>query len=207
MFRKIEGLIGENDVTHCSFRYIAGGPYRYRQAGCAWMLDPASAGGGPFINLGVHFVDMFRRFTRSQPTEVASLMGNYTWDLPIEDYSPVIMRSPKASGTIETGMTFPVGQHGIFDLRFSIRTTRHYLIARNDNVLEIRRAADGHLEEFRTETSNFYMYPEFVTESIDRFAKGLPPVADLDDLVAVMQVVDAAYASSRQNGASMKVAG
>jgi predicted dehydrogenase len=205
LFKKVEALVGDNAVTHASFRYIAGGPYRYRQAGCAWMLDPTLAGGGSTINLSVHFIDMFRKFSRSHPGEVTSLLGNFTWNLPVEDYSSMILRSPKAVCTIETGMTFPVAQHGIFDLRFSIRTTRHYLIARSDNVLEIRRASDGHLEEFPTETSNLHMYPEFVTESIDRFAKGLAPVADLDDLVGVMQVVDAAFASNRQNGTPVKV--
>jgi len=206
LYRKIESVIGDNQVTHCSFRYIAGGPYRYRQSGCAWMLDPELAGGGSTINLSVHFIDMFRQFTRSHPTEVTSLLGNFTWNLPVEDYSSMIMRSPKAVCTIETGMTFPVAQHGIFDLRFSIRTTRHYLIARSDNVLEVRRGSDGHFEEYAVETSNLHMYPDFVTDAVDRFAKGLPPLASLDDLVAVMQVVDGAFASNRQHGTAIKVA-
>ena len=118
----------------------------------------------------------------------------------------MIIRSLKSVGTVETGMTFPVARHGVFDLRFSIRTTRHYLIARSDNVLEVRRASDGYLEEHRTETSNFYMYPDFVTDAVDRFARGLPPLASLDDLVGVMQVVDAAFESNRKSGAPVKVA-
>jgi predicted dehydrogenase len=206
LFKRIEALVADNPVTHCSFRYIAGGPYRYRQSNSDWMMDPERAGGGSTINLSLHFIDMFRQFSRSHPTEVASLLGNYTWNLPIEDYSSMIIRSPRCVGTIETGMTFPVSRHGVFDLRFSIRTTRHYLIARNDNVLEVRRASDGYLEEHRTETSNFYMYPDFVTDAVDRFARGHPPLASLDDLVGVMQVVDAAFESNRKAGASVKVA-
>lgn len=199
-FRRVTEVVGDHPVTHASFRYIAGGPYRYRQAGCAWMLDPAQSGGGSTINLSVHFIDMFRALTRTRPAEVAALLGNFTWQLPIEDYSSMILRAPSSVCTIETGYTFPAAHHGVFDLRFSIRTTRHYIIARSDNVLEIRRAGDGQLEACQTEMSNMHWYPTFVTESIDRFAKGQPPVVGLDDLVAVMQVVDAAFASNRRGG-------
>ncbi|MEI8190147.1 MAG: Gfo/Idh/MocA family oxidoreductase, partial [candidate division NC10 bacterium] len=64
LYKKIQSVIGDDPVTHASFRFIAGGPYRYREAGCAWMLDPKLSGGGSTINLGVHFVDMFRVFTK-----------------------------------------------------------------------------------------------------------------------------------------------
>ena len=49
------------------------------------------------------------------------------------------------------------------------------------------------------------MYPPFVTESIDRFVRGQPPLASLDDLVEVMKVVDAAFASSRGGGQAIAV--
>ena len=202
--KRIQAVIGDDSVTHASFRYIAGGPYRYREAGCVWMLDPKLSGGGSTINLSVHFIDMFRLYSRSTPTEVTSLMGHFTWNLPIEDYSAMILRSPNSVCTIETGYTYPA-KSGVFDLRFSLRTTRHYIIARSDNVLEVHRTSDGHLEQFPTEMSNMHWYPVFVTESIDRFAKGLPPVADLDDLAGVMGVVDAAFASNRANGAAVTV--
>jgi predicted dehydrogenase len=202
LYQRIQAVIGEDPVTHASFRYIAGGPYRYREAGCAWMLDPELSGGGCTINLSVHFVDLFRAFSRSRPTEVASLMGNFTWRLPVEDYSSMILRSPSAVCTIETGYTFPA-KSGIFDLRFSVRTSRHYLVARSDDLLEIHRTCDGHMEQLPTQMSNAFWYPVFVTESIDRFTKGRPPLAGLDDLAEVMEVVDAAYASNLAGGAKV----
>lgn len=203
---KLQSLIGDDPVTHASFRYIAGGPYRYRNANSAWMLDPALSGGGSTINLSPHFIDLFRLLSKSEPKEVVSLMGNFTWNLPIEDYSSLIMRSASAVCTVETGYTYPAAKFGIFDLRFSIRTTRHYLIARGDNVLEVHRAADGLMQQHPIETSNLFMYPPFVTESIDRFSNGRPPLASLDDLVEMMKVVDAAFASSRDGGKSVTLA-
>lgn len=202
LYRKILAVIGEDPVTHVSFRFIAGGPYRYRETGCAWMLDPTLSGGGSTINLGVHFVDMFRVFSRSTVAEVTSLMGHFTWNLPIEDYSSVILRSKTSVCTIETGYTYPA-MSGVFDLRFSLRTTRHYIVVRSDNVLEVHRTCDGHLEQFPTQVSNAFWYPVFVAESIDRFAKGQPPLADLNDLADVMEVIDAAYASNRAGGAKV----
>ncbi len=205
LYKRIRAVIGDDPVTHASFRYIAGGPYRYREANCAWMLDPKLSGGGSTINLSIHFMDMFRTFAGCRPQEVTSLMGNSTWNLPIEDYSSVILRAPNSICTIETGYTYPA-KLGVFDMRFSIRTSRYYLIARSDDCLEVHRTCDGHVETFSTPVSNAYWYPVFVTESIDRFAKGQPPVADLDALVDAMEVVDAAYASSRTGGAKVILA-
>ena len=202
LYKKIQAVIGEDSVTHASFRFIAGGPYRYRETGCAWMLDPKLSGGGSTINLGVHFVDMFRVLARSKPREVASLMGRFTWDLPIEDYSSVILRSRNSVCTIETGYTYPA-MSGVFDLRFSIRTTRYYIVVRSDNVLEVHRTCDGYMEQFPTQVSNAFWYPVFVAESIDRFAKGQAPLADISDLADVMEVVDAAYASNRAGGSKV----
>jgi predicted dehydrogenase len=202
LYKKIQATIDDNRVTHASFRYIAGGPYRYREAGCPWMLDPKLSGGGSTINLGIHFVDMFRAFTGSKPREVSSLMGSFTWNLPIEDYSSVILRSASSVGTIETGYTYPAPL-GAFDQRFSIRTSRHYIVVRSDDALEVHRTSDGHLETVSTRVSNAFWYPAFVTETIDRLAKGRPPVASLDDLAEAMEVVDAAYASNRAAGAAV----
>ena len=75
--------------------------------------------------------------------------------------------------------------------------TEKLKVKRGDKVLEVHRTSDGFMEEFPIETSNLFMYPPFVTESVDRFVKGQPPLANLDDLVEVMKVVDAAFASSR----------
>ena len=204
LYKRILSVIGDDPVTHASFRFMAGGPNRYRESGCAWMLDPRLSGGGPTINLSGHFVNMFQVFTKSKPTEVAAVMGNFTWGLPIEDYSSMILRAPKSVCTIETAYTFPA-PIGVFDLRFSIRTSRHYIVVRNDDVLEIYRTCDGQVERVQTPVSNAYWYPVFVTETIDRFSKRLPPVASLDDLVDAMEVIDAAYASSRANGAPVRL--
>ncbi len=202
VYRKLQAVIADNPVTHASFRFIAGGPYRYHEAGCAWVLDPKLSGGGSTINLSPHFIDMFQQFSHSKPTDVTALMGHFTWNLPIEDYSSMILRSSRSICTIETGYTYP-SPFGVSDLRFCIRTTRDYIIVRRDNILEIQRASDGETEQVSTRVSNASCYPLFVTESIDRFAKGLPPIAGLEDIANIMLVIDAAYDSDRAGGATI----
>lgn len=204
LLKRLLEVIGDDQVTQASFRYIGGGPHRYHELGCSWMLDPARSGGGVTINLGGHFVDMFRLFSRSEPSQVSALMGHQTWGLPIEDYSAVVLRSERCTGLVETGYTYPAPTV-LFDQRFSIRTSRHYIVVRNDDVVEVHRAADGHRWEFSTWTANFRWYPAFVAESLDRFARGQPPLAGLDDLVAAMRVIDAAYASDRAGGATIRL--
>ena len=41
-------------------RCAAGRLQRYLDGHAAWMLDPAQSGGGPMLNLGVHWIDLFR---------------------------------------------------------------------------------------------------------------------------------------------------
>jgi predicted dehydrogenase len=200
-YKQVMAMIEHEQVTFASFRFIAGGPARYRESGNSWMLNPALSGGGSTINLSVHFFDMFRQFTKSEPTEITSLMGNHTWQLPIEDYSSVIVRSPKALCTIETGYTFPATPQITFDLRFCVRTNSQYLIASGDGSIQIQKNATHEIKTIQTPSNgNAYWYPTFVEETLERFDQEKPPIGNLFDLEMAVQMVDAAYASNRSNG-------
>jgi predicted dehydrogenase len=159
------------------------------------MLDPARSGGGCTMNLAGHLIDLFRIFTGSEPRVHSALMSNVSGGEPIEDYSAIALRSERATGIIETGYGFP-GELGTFDLLFSLRTARSYVVVRSDDVVEITDQDTFKVEVLHTPTGNFRWYPAFVAESLDRVERGLPPVADLDDLLAAMRVIDAAYAST-----------
>jgi hypothetical protein len=96
---------------------------------------------------------------------------------------------------VETGYGFP-GELGRFDQLFSLRTRHKYVVARSDDVIEITDARTFEVEVMHTPTGNFRWYPAFVAESLDRVERGSPPVAELDDLLAAMRVIDAAYVAS-----------
>ncbi len=194
-FQRLRELTGDDPATVARFSFISGPPARYRQLGCEWMLDPTRAGGGCTLNLAPHLIDLFRIFTRSEPSVESALMTNLSWGEPIEDYSAIALRSERAAGIIETGYGFPA-ELGGFDQLFSLRTARAYVVVRSDDVIETTDARTLRTEVQRSPTGNFRWYPAFVAESIARFQQGLPPVADLDDLLAAMQVIDAAYVAS-----------
>lgn len=194
-YRRLRKLTADDPATVARFAFISGPPARYRELGCAWMLDPARSGGGCTINLAGHLVDMFRTFTGTEPVVHSALMSNTSWGERIEDYSAIALRSDRATGIVETGYGFPAALGG-FDQLFSLRTARHYVVVRSDDVVEITDSATRQVEILHTPTGNFRWYPAFVAESLERFQQGMPPVADLDDLLAAMRLIDAAYAAS-----------
>jgi predicted dehydrogenase len=191
-FKRVRDLTSHDPATVARFSFISGPPGSYRQLGCDWMLDPARSGGGCTINLAGHLIDLFRIFTGSEPSVHSALMSNQSWGEPVEDYSAIALRSESASGMVETGYGFP-GELGRFDQLFSLRTANSYVVVRSDDVVEIMDAATFNVEVLRTPTGNFRWYPAFVAETLDRYQRGLPPIADLDDLLAAMRVIDAAY--------------
>ena len=159
------------------------------------MLDPARSGGGCTINLAGHLIDLFRIFTGTEPRVESALMSNVSWGERVEDYSAIALRSEHATGMVETGYGFP-GELGHFDQLFSLRTANSYVVVRSDDVVETTDASTLRVEVLHTSTGNFRWYPAFVAESLDRYQRGLPPVADLDDLLAAMRVIDSAYVAS-----------
>jgi predicted dehydrogenase len=194
-FHRLRDLTSDDPATVARFSFISGPPSRYRQFGCDWMLDPARSGGGCTINLAGHLIDLFRIFTRSEPVVHSALMSNVSWGEPIEDYSAIALRSASATGMVETGYGFPA-ELGGFDQLFSLRTAKKYAVVHHNDVIEITDSETFEVEVLHTPTGNFRWYPTFVSESLNRFAQGLPPVAPLDDLISAMHLIDAAYHSS-----------
>ncbi|MCX7426759.1 MAG: Gfo/Idh/MocA family oxidoreductase [Planctomycetia bacterium] len=79
------GVLGR--IVGCEGRCAAGGLHRYVEGHAAWMLDRKKSGGGPMLNLGVHWIDLFRWLLGGEITEVIgkNVRVNETYD--IEDNS------------------------------------------------------------------------------------------------------------------------
>jgi hypothetical protein len=81
----------------------------------------------------------------------------------------------------------------VFDLHYSIRTATHYFAARDNQTLEI--LDNDRRREIRSmPLTNSFFYPTFVSDTLRRVAHGEPPIADLADMAAAMELVAAAYA-------------
>jgi predicted dehydrogenase len=182
-------------LTNLSLRLIAGTPHRYPQAGCAWMLDPAVSGGGCTINLGVHLVDLLRFLTGHEVELTSAAMSNDAYGYPIEDYAMLAMRTSGATCIAETGYLYPAAT-SVFDMRFSFRADDHYVITLGPEQVEISRS-DGSRELQDVKTTNVPHYAVFVDDLLRRVRAQEDPVANLDDMEAVMEVVDQAYALAR----------
>lgn len=190
-------------LEQASFRFIAGPPQRYLTARVPWMLDPTLAGGGPFINLGVHFIDLFALLAEDPIVSVSAGSSSRINGLPIEDVISVrLLTAQGRLGTIECGYLFPGDAVVQRDFEFSCRLARGYCMSREDGILVRRWEADNSItarrHPARFETDLYY--PEFVRRVLDESATGQTPIAGLADAERALAVVEAAYASAAQGG-------
>lgn len=197
LVQAIRARLAASRVQFLSFRFIAGPISRYRDAGCAWMLDRNGAGGGCLLNLGVHFLDLCQVLTDDAPLQVESaILATVTGTHSVEDYALVGLRSGAIPCVVETGYLYPAPT-GVFDLHFSIRAEQYYFAVKDPHTLEIVDAQQRH-EVLRLPTPNFPYYPAFAGDVLARFAAGNSPRASLDDMAATMTLVQAAYALGRK---------
>jgi predicted dehydrogenase len=200
--RALEGRI-PSDFDHMSFRFMAGPPSRYRAAGAAWMLDPKVSGGGSTINLGVHFIDLFRLLTGKDVRTVSGHMNSRLHGAAVEDYSLVTMTTDDGViGVVETGYTFPSAPEEPREFSFTLSSRNHYIRSGPESIVARSRAAPNRGSESRSVRLNTSVYyPVFVERVLADYRAGKPPIAGLREAEAVMQIVDAAYASARNGGA------
>ena len=83
-----------------------------------WRQDPAKGGGGSFIDMGTHLVDLLEYIMDDEVVEVAAFNDTLAFDYKSEDSSSVILK-------------FKKGAHGFVDAFFSTPD------AAGDDVLEI----------------------------------------------------------------------
>ena len=192
MLHTIRELSGNAKPAYLTFKFVAGGVDRYRDAGCPWMLDRATSGGGSTLNLGVHFFDLFRVMCGpEEPEVVAAAFSNNMAGLDTEDHGVVVLRAGHSTCVIETGYFFPAPVD-TFDMRFSIRTPNHHFIAPDKDTLQIIDNA-RQLETRRMPTTNVPYYADFLRDTLYRLSIGAPPIADLSDMRASMELIDTAY--------------
>ena len=167
----------------------------FRSQNVTWVIDRAISGGGPLLNLGIHFVDLCRVLLNNAELQVTgAMMSNRAAGLSIEDHAILLMQGGGASCMVETGYLYPA-PNSVFDLHYSIRTEKHYFAARDNSTLEIV-TNDRQRTTREMKLTNVFFYPEYVRDTLRRVREGLPPIADLSDNAAAVELIEAGYAMS-----------
>lgn len=84
----------------------------------AWRQDPALGGGGAFIDLGTHCLDLLEMFL-GRVQQLSAVMNMLTHGYPVEDSATLLLE-------------FESGAHGVVDANFNIPDEA------SQNVLEVR---------------------------------------------------------------------
>ncbi len=192
----VDTILSMNEPLHYAmFKFIGGMVDRYHQQNVDWVIDRKRSGGGPLLNLGVHFMDMCRVLLGGADlTVTGAMMSNRSAGLNIEDHAVVLMQGGGASCMVETGYLYPA-PNSVFDLHYSIRTQNHYFAARDDSTLEVV-SNDRQRVTKAMKLTNVHFYPTFVRDTLQRLQNGRKPIADLADNAAAVALVEAAYAMS-----------
>jgi hypothetical protein len=120
----------------------------------------------------------------------------------VEDYSLLTMRTDDdVIGLVETGYSFPSTPDEQREFSFTFASDHMYAKSGPDRI-EIRErnklAAGTRSLRLRLDTDVYY--PLFVKQVLSECRTGAKPIASLRDAEAMMQVIDAGYASARQGG-------
>src|SRR5947199_100124 len=82
-----------NGTCHARPRIVSGPPQRYAAWGSGCMLDPATAGGGSLMNLGIHAIDFVRHLSGTAVEVIGACTSNRMHGQKIEDFATAILRS------------------------------------------------------------------------------------------------------------------
>jgi predicted dehydrogenase len=181
-----EGRFGP--LSHIYVRINRPGPARYPAWDCAWMLDPAEAGGGCLRNLGPHGLDMFLHLTGEEARVTGAQISRRAHEQRVEDYASVLLRSAGGVlGTVEVGNGFPrVGTDGEWKI-----AGRDAILTVKDGVMKLA-TADG--DEVTKGTEIETPYFTTVRDALDAWQRGAPPPIGAQDCARVVRLIDQAYA-------------
>ena len=174
-------------LSHIYVRINRPAPPRYPAWDCAWMLDPAQAGGGALRNLGPHGLDMFLHLTGEDARVTGAQLSRRAHDCAVEDYASVMLRSASGIlGTVEVGNTFPRdGTDGEWKL-----AGRDAILTMKDGIVKLAAKAGDKVLPGSDMTSPYFAA---VRDALDRWQQGKAPAVGVHDCLRAVRLIDEAY--------------
>lgn len=170
----------------------------------AWIHDPAVAGGGPMMDMGVHTIDLLSMLL-GRITEVASFCDTLVHDYEVEDTASMIFKLDNgAQAVLECYMSVPNfrGRRLV-----EVYGTAGLLVAENTifqlptgDLWHYQRAPDGFADVAPTAVkyTPVNMYQREIQLFSEALERGRPYQIAGEDGVYVQRVVDAVYRSSEE---------
>ena len=174
-------------LSHIYVRINRPGPARYESWDCAWMLDPAEAGGGCLRNLGAHGLDMFLHLTGEPAQVTGAQLSRRAHECPVEDYASVMLRSASGIlGTVEVGNGFP---HNGTDGEWKI-AGRDAILTMKDGIMKLATAKGDEIFPGTDVTAPYFTA---VRDALDHWQRGAPPPISVHDWARAVRLIDQAY--------------
>jgi len=105
------GTIGRPFMMRIRFAHE--GPYTSWTAMSDWFFDPAKAGGGALLDMGIHAIDLFR-YLLGDPLSISAQVATLVKDIAVEDNAIGVMTFPgQCMGYFEVGWTSKEGFLGV----------------------------------------------------------------------------------------------
>jgi predicted dehydrogenase len=180
-------------LSHLYVRINRPAPPRYKAWDCAWMFDPAEAGGGCLRNLGSHGLDMFLHLTGEDAQVTGAQLSTRAHGYAIEDYASVMLRSDSGVlGTVEVGNVFPRdGTDGEWKL-----AGRDGILTMKDGVLKLSTTTGDEMLPGADVTA-----PYFTTlrDALDHWQSGKAAPIGVHDCLRAVRLIDQAYACAARS--------
>jgi predicted dehydrogenase len=175
-----------------------------------WILDPAQAGGGAFLDEGVHQTDVLR-WLLGDPLEVVALPGRISGGRLVEDTGAAIFRFPEGvTAVLEAGWTWVAGGPTT-----EIYGDRGTIVQGFTDCASSAAPLPGaaYLRLYRTDcpepawtdlgdSHDFWTIHQRVPRAfLDCLVAGRPPASDLMDGAAALEMILGAYLAAAERRA------
>jgi predicted dehydrogenase len=201
LLRAMELISGEQygRLVHIRARYGHGGRPGYERE---WRADPDLAGGGELLDQGVHLIDLVRRLAGDVTLAFAELRTDY-WQCAVEDNAFIALRLAR-SGFAWLHASWTEWKN-LFSFEIVLQRAKIEIAGLGGSYGTERLTLFEMLPEMGPPRTTSWEWP-FRDASWEREmedvaaeltgAAGSPTGAGLDDAIAVLEIVDQAYARS-----------